>query len=192
MAEVRGSSPKVSIQTLTRYPGTAKKLKDVIEKLGASKAFIITGQSLSTKTPVIKEAEESLGSSHVGTFNKIGQHAYVPQNSCWEKLCFADTEGGNRPISAIREATELVKAAQADVLISIGGGSPIDSAKAVAYQVHEETGKWIPSIAVPTTLSVAETTQNAGFTTEEKKKIAVSHPELVPKGMSVIKIVLQR
>jgi 3-oxoacid CoA-transferase len=35
---------------------------------------------------------------------------------------------------------------------------------------------------VPTTLSVAETTQNAGFTTEDKHKIAVSNPELVPKG----------
>lgn len=72
-----------------------------------------------------------------------------------------------------------------DVLISIGGGSPVDSAKAIAYNIHEETGKWIPSIAVPTTLSVAETTQNAGFTTEDKHKIAVSHPELVPKGMEL-------
>ena len=89
-----------------------------------------------------------------------------------------------RPIGAIRGATELVKTAQADVLISIGGRSPIDSAKAVAYQIHVQTGKWIPSIAVPTTLSVAKTTQNAGFTTEEKKKIAVSHPELVPKGLT--------
>lgn len=68
-------------------------------------------------------------------------------------------------------------------MISVGGGSPIDSAKAIAYQIHEQTGTWIPSIAVPTTLSVAETTQNAGFTTEEQKKIAVSDPELVPKGM---------
>jgi 3-oxoacid CoA-transferase len=73
-----------------------------------------------------------------------------------------------------------------DVLISIGGGSPIDSAKAIAYNIHQETGKWIPSIAVPTTLSVAETTQNAGFTTEEKHKIAVSDPELVPKGEAYI------
>jgi len=76
-----------------------------------------------------------------------------------------------------------VKDRGADVLISVGGGSPIDSAKAIAYQIHEQTGNWIPSIAVPTTLSVAETTQNAGFTTEEQKKIAVSDPELVPKGI---------
>lgn len=76
-----------------------------------------------------------------------------------------------------------MKDSGADVLISIGGGSPIDSAKAVAYNIHKETGKWIPSIAVPTTLSVAETTQNAGYTSEEKKKVTLSHPELVPKGL---------
>jgi 3-oxoacid CoA-transferase len=89
----------------------------------------------------------------------------------------------NRPIQDIREATALMSKSGCDVLIAIGGGSPIDSAKAIAYNIHQETGKWITSIAVPTTLSVAETTQNAGFTTEEKHKIAVSDPELVPKGM---------
>jgi 3-oxoacid CoA-transferase len=88
----------------------------------------------------------------------------------------------HRPIQDIREATALMTESGCDVLISVGGGSPIDSAKAIAYNIHEQTGKWIPSIAVPTTLSVAETTHNAGFTTEEKHKIAVSHPELVPKG----------
>ncbi|KAH6705402.1 hypothetical protein BKA61DRAFT_646467 [Leptodontidium sp. MPI-SDFR-AT-0119] len=155
-----GCYPASPVKFMIYGRGTAKKLDEVIAKLGASKAFIITGQSLSTRTPVIKDAEASLGKAHVGTFNKIGQHA---------------------PIGAIREATELVKKSGADVLISIGGGSPIDSAKAIAYQIHEDTGKWIPSIAVPTTLSVAETTQNAGFTTEDKKKIAVSDPELVPK-----------
>ncbi|PBP23457.1 alcohol dehydrogenase IV [Diplocarpon rosae] len=143
--------------------GTAQKLDEVIAKIGTTKAFIITGRSLSTKTPVIKDAEAALGSAHVGTFSKIGQHA---------------------PITAIREATELVKKSDADVLVSIGGGSPVDSAKAIAFQIHRETGKWIPSIAVPTTLSVAETTQNAGFTNEEKQKIAVRDPELVPKSIS--------
>ncbi|KAF1830647.1 hypothetical protein BDW02DRAFT_533639 [Decorospora gaudefroyi] len=142
--------------------GTSSQLADVIGELGATKAFIITGRSLYEKTPVIKNIERTLGSAHGGTFSKIGQHA---------------------PIGDIKEATALMSKSGCDVLISIGGGSPIDSAKAIAYNIHEETGKWIPSIAVPTTLSVAETTQNAGFTTEEKHKIAVSHPELVPKAV---------
>ncbi|KAI4641022.1 uncharacterized protein J4E78_010498 [Alternaria triticimaculans] len=142
--------------------GTSSQLSDVIAELGATKAFIITGRSLYEKTPVIKNIEKALGSAHGGTFSKIGQHA---------------------PIGDIKEATALMTKSGCDVLISIGGGSPIDSAKAIAYNIHEETGKWIPSIAVPTTLSVAETTQNAGFTTEEKHKIAVSNPELVPKAV---------
>lgn len=87
------------------------------------------------------------------------------------------------PIADIREATALMAKSGCDILISVGGGSPIDSAKAIAYNIHQETGKWIPSIAVPTTLSVAETTQNAGFTTDERHKIAVSNPELVPKAV---------
>ncbi|KAJ4345465.1 uncharacterized protein N0V89_011596 [Didymosphaeria variabile] len=142
--------------------GTSKQLSDVVSELGGTKAFIITGRSLYEKTPVIKDIEKSLGSVHGGTFSKIGQHA---------------------PIGDIREATALMAKSGCDVLISIGGGSPIDSAKAIAYNIHQETGKWVPSIAVPTTLSVAETTQNAGFTTEEKHKIAVSNPELVPKAV---------
>lgn len=113
------------------------------------------------------------------TFTNI---SYIKRARIFSKL--SKLKSSSSPIGAIREATDLVKSAGADVLISIGGGSPIDSAKAIAYQIHEDTGKWIPSIAVPTTLSVAETTQNAGFTTEEKKKIAVSNPELVPKGIN--------
>ncbi|KAF2467463.1 uncharacterized protein BDR25DRAFT_234165 [Lindgomyces ingoldianus] len=142
--------------------GTSSQLSDVVSELGGTKAFIVTGRSLYEKTPVIKNIEKSLGSVHGGTFSKIGQHA---------------------PIGDIREATALMAKSGCDVLISVGGGSPIDSAKAIAYNIHEETGKWVPSIAVPTTLSVAETTQNAGFTTEEMAKIAVSHPELVPKAV---------
>lgn len=39
------------------------------------------------------------------------------------------------------------------------------------------------SIAVPTTLSVAETTKNAGFTDADGNKVAVvADRELVPKG----------
>ena len=86
------------------------------------------------------------------------------------------------PIAAIKEATALMSESECDILISVGGGSPIDSSKVIAYNIHQETGKWIPSIAIPTTLSVAETTQNAGFTSEENHKVAVSDPELVPKG----------
>lgn len=87
-----------------------------------------------------------------------------------------------RPIQLIRDATTMMSKSGCDILVSVGGGSPIDSAKAIAHNIYKETGNWIPSIAVPTTLSCAETTQNSGFTTDEGHKIAVSDPEQVPKG----------
>ncbi|OAL07241.1 alcohol dehydrogenase [Phaeosphaeriaceae sp. SRC1lsM3a] len=161
-SSVKGVYRASPIKLMIYGNGTSSQLSDVITELGGTKGFIITGRSLYEKTPVIKNIEKSLGSAHGGTFSKIGQHA---------------------PIQDIREATALMSKSGCDVLIAIGGGSPIDSAKAIAYNIHQETGKWIPSIAVPTTLSVAETTQNAGFTTEEKHKIAVSDPELVPKAV---------
>ncbi|PWN22288.1 Dehydroquinate synthase-like protein [Microstroma glucosiphilum] len=153
-----------------RYgPGCLREGLDAAlkEDLGGRKrALIVTGKSLSTKTDVIKKVKEALGERYVATLDDIGQHA---------------------PVDAIHRAVELVKKEKIDVLISVGGGSPIDSSKAVSFYIHEEQNKdnedpnsFIPSIAIPTTLSVAETTQNAGFT-KDGKKTGVSHPALVPR-----------
>ena len=64
-------------------------------------------------------------------------------------------------IKDIQRAKQLCLDNEIDLLLSIGGGSPIDSTKAISHFVREATGSqgWLPHIAVPTTLSVAETTQ---------------------------------
>lgn len=43
----------------------------------SSKAFVITGNSLASKTPLVKQVEALLGDKHAGTFSKIGEHAPV-------------------------------------------------------------------------------------------------------------------
>jgi alcohol dehydrogenase class IV len=127
----------------------------------SSKAFIITGNSLATKTSLIKQVEEQLGSKHAGTFSKIGQHA---------------------PIEQLDEATELVlKDSSIDTIISIGGGSPIDSAKAISHRSNEKGGKFLHHITIPTTLSAAECTIMAGYTDKTGLKTGVSGPQLAPK-----------
>ena len=68
-----------------------------------------------------------------------------------------------------------------DTVISIGGGSPIDSAKAISHRTHKRSNKYLYHIAIPTTLSAAECTKGAGFTSEDGKKIGVAGPELVPE-----------
>lgn len=131
------------------------------------RALIVTGKSLNTKTDVIEKVKSALGQQYVATLDEIGQHA---------------------PVEGIERAVDLVNREKINLLVSVGGGSPIDSAKAISYMVHEtKHGKedndprnFIPSIAIPTTLSVAETTQNAGFT-KDGRKTGVSHPALVPR-----------
>ena len=127
----------------------------------SSKAFIITGSSLASRTPLIKQVEKLLGSKHhAGTFSNIQQHA---------------------PVAQLDEATELVqKDSSIDTIISIGGGSPIDSAKAISYRTHSKSNKYLYHIAIPTTLSAAECTMGAGYTGENGKKTGVGAPELVP------------
>lgn len=128
----------------------------------SSKAFIVTGSSLASKTSLIKQVEELLSSKHhAGTFSNIKQHA---------------------PVAQLDEATDVVqKDSSTDTIISIGGGSPIDSAKAISYRTHQKSSKYLYHITIPTTLSAAECTMGAGYTDEDGKKTGVGSPELVPQ-----------
>jgi alcohol dehydrogenase class IV len=135
-----------------------------VTKNDPHQAFIITGSSLATKTPLIKQVEELLGSKHhAGTFSNIKQHA---------------------PIAQLDEATDLVaKDSSIDTLISIGGGSPIDSAKAISFRQNEKTGKFLHHIAIPTTLSAAECTSVAGYTKADGVKTGIGHPNIFPSAI---------
>lgn len=126
-----------------------------------SKAFIITGNSLARKTPLIKDLESLLSSrNHAGTFSNIREHALIAQ---------------------LDEATRQVRLdSTIDTIISVGGGSPIDSAKAIVFRVHETSQKWLVHIAIPTTLSAAECTATAGYTGSDGVKTAINHPNVVP------------
>lgn len=125
-----------------------------------SKAFIITGNSLATKTLLVKDVEKLLGSKHAGTFSKIGEHA---------------------PVAQLDAATQIVENdSSVDTVISIGGGSPIDSAKAISYRLHDKSGKYLHHIAIPTTLSASECTLMAGYTESNGVKTGVRARELVP------------
>jgi len=130
----------------------------------SSKAFIITGSSLATKTPLIKQVEELLGTEHhAGTFSNIKEHA---------------------PAAQLDQAAALVEQDPSiDTIISVGGGSPIDSAKVISFRVNEKSGKFLTHIAVPTTLSAAECTAIAGYTKEDGVKTGLMHPKVYPSSI---------
>lgn len=141
---------------------TSEALPKLLKRFEAKKALIICGRSLATKTKVIQKIESILGTAHAGTFFKIGQHA---------------------PIEAVEEGLKQFQDSGADCLISVGGGSPIDSAKAMSYWSKEKSGgKFITHIAIPTTLSAAEFSGQAGFT-KDGKKTGVADPALAPTAV---------
>jgi alcohol dehydrogenase class IV len=138
-----------------------------------AKVMIVTGRSLKEKTPVVKDVERLLRREGMYglTFSDIAQHARMSPASPYHhqlhppclpfKLNLTSSLFPRTAIKDIQIAKQLALDNEIDLLLSIGGGSPIDSTKAISHFVKEATGSEgsLPHIAVPTTLSVAETTQ---------------------------------
>jgi alcohol dehydrogenase class IV len=141
--------------------GSLSRLQDEVARIGAVRALIITGNTLATQTDVITGVTQALGSLHAGTFAGVRQHA---------------------PGSGVAQATEAARALDADVLIGVGGGSPIDAAKAVALELARERGVFPAQIAIPTTLSAAEFSHLAGVTDEQRRaKTGFADPHVAPR-----------
>ncbi|KAK0458616.1 alcohol dehydrogenase IV [Desarmillaria tabescens] len=147
-------------------PGSVSTaLPKLLSTLGARKALIVTTRSLVGKTELVKQVESILKDHDAfgATFHEIGEHS---------------------PIAGIRRAVKVFRENDCNIIVSIGGGSPIDASKAVLYFSQEETGGPIlPQIAIPTTLSAAEYTIGAGYTNDQGQKAVVSSRRLVPAGI---------
>ena len=136
--------------------GSLSSLSGVLEDLGAKRVFIVTGKSLATKTNVVKKvehaAEEGGKTKVVYVFSDIGQHA---------------------PMKDIRKAVDVIKDQKVDVVIAVGGGSPIDSGKMIKKESKKTNGKGIHLICIPTTLSAAEMSIIAAYTS--RRSFDISH-----------------
>jgi maleylacetate reductase len=131
--------------------GSLGKLEE--ETQAFDRVFVVTGRTLSEETDLIRRVERTLGEKHAGTFSGMGQHT---------------------PGSAVEKAAEEAK--EANLLISVGGGSVIDGTKAVAVRLD-----YPAQIAVPTTLSGAEWAHAIGVTDEEAgRKSGFADPRAVP------------
>lgn len=99
---------------------------------------------------------------------------------------------------ATEDALDVYRAHDCDGLISIGGGSPMDLAKAVAVlAAHEEplqtyamvnggvariTAKTAPTLAIPTTAGTgSEVGRGAIITFRDGRKLGLISPHLIPK-----------
>jgi len=68
------------------------------------------------------------------------------------------------PESKVAAALRYCIEQEARSIVAHGGGSVLDAAKAVSYQHHQKTGRYLPIAAVPTTLSGSEFSHYFGIT----------------------------
>ncbi|KAL8911233.1 MAG: hypothetical protein Q9171_003580 [Xanthocarpia ochracea] len=123
-----------------------------------SKVVIVTGTSLAAKTPLTL-----LEGHHAGTVSGIRQHG---------------------PIADVERAVDTVLSREdVDTVLSLGGGSPIDTAKVISLRVQERRGTFLTHLAIPTTLSAAECTAGGGYTKPDGVKVGFRAPEM---GVSAI------
>jgi maleylacetate reductase len=120
--------------------GSFASLPDELERLGKGRAVILATPG---RTGLVRALRTRLDAKVVGTFEQARVHV---------------------PAELVGEALKLVRLVSADLMVTLGGGSAIGLAKAVA----RETG--ITILAVPTTYSGSEMTAIWGVSEEETKK----------------------
>ena len=91
--------------------GTLAKLPECAKKMGGTHAMILSGPTLK-KMGVVDKAADSLKAAGIAAD------------------IFTDIEA-NPSVTTVEKATESYLASGADFLVALGGGSPMDVAKAV-------------------------------------------------------------
>ena len=163
----------------------ADTLAGEVRTLGAKRVFLLVSTTLRNSTDEISEIEAALGDSVACVFDGIRAHA---------------------PRSDVLAALEAARAADTDLIITVGGGSVTDAGKVIAlglkhgFQKHEdfegyyvyvdEAGETVvpqfdaPEIRViccPTTLSGGEFNTMGGVTDDkDNKKQGYTHRMMAP------------
>ena len=156
--------------------GCRSVIADEVRKRGFSKALLVTDKDL-IRFGVAEKIEEVL------------RNAGIPYE------IFSDLKA-NPTITNVKDGVAAFKAAGADFIIAIGGGSSIDTAKAVGIVVNnpefadvrslegtaETKHRAVPTFAIPTTAgTAAEVTINYVITDEEaRKKMVCVDPNDIP------------
>ncbi|MDE6563812.1 MAG: lactaldehyde reductase [Muribaculaceae bacterium] len=157
-------------------PGARRELPEAIRRIGKTKALIVTDPGL-IKFGVAKMVTDVL------------DEAAIPYE------IFSEVKP-NPTVSNVQAGLDAYKASGADIIVAIGGGSAIDTAKGIGIVSNNPEfadivslegcaptkHKSVPVIAIPTTAgTAAETTINYVIIDEEKqKKMVCVDPNDIP------------
>ncbi len=153
-----------------------------LDRLGARRAFLMVSGTLHRETSEIENIRQAMGTRCAGTFDRMPAHT---------------------PRAAVIAAANQAREAKADLIVTVGGGSITDGAKAVqlclandvstvegidAIRVRggEEPALEAPAvrqISVPTTIAGGEFSHIAGVTDERTHvKQMLRHALTVPRA----------
>jgi maleylacetate reductase len=160
----------------------AEAIVGQMDRLGASRAFLMVSGSLNRNTGEIEKIQKALGSRWAATFDAMPPHT---------------------PREAVIAAAEQARAASADLIVTVGGGSITDGAKAVQLclannvrtvegieRIRTHKGVAPPmnapavrQISVPTTIAGGEFSAIAGVTNARTKvKEMLRHELVMPRA----------
>jgi maleylacetate reductase len=161
----------------------AAAVVEQMDRLGARRAFLMVSGTLNRETGEIEKIRNSLGARWAATFDAMPPHT---------------------PREAVIAAAEQARAANADLIVTVGGGSITDGAKAVQIclandirtvddidKVRANRGVVPPmaapsvrQISVPTTIAGGEFSALAGVTNQRSKvKEMLRHDLVMPRAV---------
>jgi maleylacetate reductase len=158
----------------------AAAVAGIAARLAAQRVFIMASRSLDQAGDTVGGIRAALGQRLAGQYQGMPAHS---------------------PRAAVLDATRQARAAGADLIVTVGGGSLTDAAKAVrlclanAVDSIEAMDALRPGgpapqapavrqVSVPTTLSAGEFSAIAGVTDERTKvKELFRHPGLIPSAV---------
>lgn len=144
-------------------PGAVENLADEVRCLGGRKPLLVTDQGV-IKAGLLDKIVGTLEKEKIlyGLFNKVV---------------------GNPPVELVAEGTKIYQDNECDMLIAVGGGSSMDTAKAIGVEVvhggsileyeygkKEITKRIPPLIAIPTTSGTGSEVTLWAVITDRKRK----------------------
>ena len=174
-----GHYPYVPLERVIWGEAAAAAVAREAERLRATRVMIVASGTLSRETDAIAGIARALGERCVGLFDQCREHA---------------------PLESILACAEAARAVDPDLIVTVGGGTPIDTVKVVLLCLTHDistreallaiAGKTtsIPAsvrqIVVPTTLSAGEYSNAAGGTdTRRKTKDMYWGPDLCARSV---------
>jgi maleylacetate reductase len=166
----------------------APAVADAARRAGAERVLLMVSGTLHRQTGEIAQIQAALGNTCAAVFDRVPPHT---------------------PRNAVIEAAAMARDAKADLIVTIGGGSVTDAAKAVQLCLANDIrsaeamdtlrpvkgpdgalgpppciAPAVRQIAVPTTLSAGEFSAISGVTDERTRvKELFRHPRIIPRAV---------